>query len=102
MEIEVITKDNTAVFNLTELGAKYSGVVNIGQKCKQVWNTIAIDSDQVDPFQCHLIGCKLTIVVLQVICSCMTAHADYDLMHVPGSAPGSTDYRLTLSRLGIV
>ena len=56
MELEVITKDNTVVFNLTELGAKYSGVVNIGQNCKQVWNTIAIDSGQVDPFQCHLIG----------------------------------------------
>ena len=56
MELKITTKDNTAVFNLTEIGAKYSGVVNIGQKCKQVWNTIAIDSEQVDPFQCHMIG----------------------------------------------
>lgn len=56
MELEVITKENTFVFNLTELGFNYSGVINIGQKCKQVWNTIAIDSEQVDPFQCHLIG----------------------------------------------
>lgn len=57
MVLEVITKDGTAVFNLTELGAKFSGVINIGQKCKRVWNTIAIDSECVDPFQCHLIGC---------------------------------------------
>ena len=56
MELEITTKDNTAVFNLPEIGAKYSGVVNIGQKCKQVWNTIAIDSEQVHPFQCHMIG----------------------------------------------
>lgn len=56
MELQITTKDNTAVFNLTEIGAKYSGVVNIGQKCKQVWNTIAIDSEQVHPFQCHMIG----------------------------------------------
>lgn len=38
------------------MGAKHSGVLNIGQKCKQVWNTIAIDDEGADPFQCHLIG----------------------------------------------
>lgn len=38
------------------MGAKHSGVLNIGQKCKQVWNTIAIDDEEADPFQCHLIG----------------------------------------------
>lgn len=44
------------IYNLNELGVKYSGVVNIGQKCKQVWNTIAIELESVDPFQCQLIG----------------------------------------------
>lgn len=56
MKLEVILNDTTMTYDLTELWVKYSGVVNIGQKCKQVWNTIAVESESVDPFQCHLIG----------------------------------------------
>lgn len=56
MRLEVIVNDKTTTYDLNELGVKFSGVVNIGQKCKQVWNTIAIESESVDPFQCHLIG----------------------------------------------
>lgn len=39
MKLEVILNDTTMTYDLTELGVKYSGVVNIGQKCKQVWGT---------------------------------------------------------------
>lgn len=56
MRIEVIVNDITTTYDLDELGVKYSGVVSIGKKCKQVWNTIAIDSESADQFQCHLIG----------------------------------------------
>lgn len=56
MKLEITINNITDTFDITELGAKYSGVINIGQKCKQVWNTIALDSDSIDPFQCHLIG----------------------------------------------
>ena len=56
MRLEVIVNDITTTYDLNELGVKFSGVVNIGQKCKQVWNTIAVESESVNPFQCHLIG----------------------------------------------
>lgn len=56
MQINVTINNSTETFDLTELGAKYSGVINIGRKCKQVWNTIALDSESIDTFQCHLIG----------------------------------------------
>lgn len=56
MKLVVIINDERTTYDVTDLGAKYSGVVNIGKKCKEVWNTIAIESDSVDRFQCHLIG----------------------------------------------
>lgn len=56
MKLEVIVNDITTTYDLIELGEKYSGVVFIGQKCKQVWNTIPIESESADTFQCHLIG----------------------------------------------
>lgn len=42
--------------DLDALAEKHSGVITIGKKCKEVWNAIAIESESVDAFQCHLIG----------------------------------------------
>lgn len=44
------------IFDLDALSDRYSGVLPIGQKCKHVWNAIALDAESVDPFQCHIIG----------------------------------------------
>lgn len=56
MKLEVIVNDIIMTYDLNELGVRYSGVVSIGQKCKQVWNAIGIESETADRFQCHLIG----------------------------------------------
>lgn len=56
MIFEVSANGDVQELDLDQLAAAYSGIVNIGRKCKEVWNTIAIDDDSVDPFQCNLIG----------------------------------------------
>ena len=55
----LVTKinDQITTYNLDELAEKYSGIINIGQHTKYVWNTIAIGDESIDQFQCHLIGC---------------------------------------------
>lgn len=49
-------KNETVEYNLDELASAYSGIINIGKQAKQVWNTIAIDDDSIDSFQCNIIG----------------------------------------------
>lgn len=56
MIFEVSANGEVQELDLDQLAAAYSGIVNIGRKCEEVWNTIAIDDDSVDPFQCNLIG----------------------------------------------
>lgn len=48
--------ENVTFADLDQLAVTYSGIVNIGRKCKEVWNTIAIEDESIDPFQCNLIG----------------------------------------------
>ncbi|MDO4496464.1 MAG: hypothetical protein Q4B58_01325 [Bacteroidales bacterium] len=56
MKLEIHAPSGIEVVDLDELSASYSGVVNIGQKCKHVWNTLPLEDETVDPFQCQLIG----------------------------------------------
>lgn len=57
MKLEVQYNGQVQTYDIEAIPTAKSGVINIGRKCKNVWNTIAIDSDTVDPFQCQLIGC---------------------------------------------
>ena len=56
MKLEIQTSSSVESFDLDALSSQYSGTISIGQKCKHVWNTIAIDDEGVDPFQCQIIG----------------------------------------------
>lgn len=56
MKLQYKINDVNTTIDLDELADIYSGIVNIGRKCKEVWNTIAIEDDSVDPFQCQLVG----------------------------------------------
>lgn len=56
MKLVYKTGENITIADLDQLAVTYSGIVNIGRKCKEVWNTIAIEDDSIDPFQCNLIG----------------------------------------------
>lgn len=56
MKLEVTSNGNIETFDLDALATQFGGVVNIGRKSDEVWNTIAIDSEGVDNFQCSLIG----------------------------------------------
>lgn len=56
MILIVKTNNTSKTYSLDELAEMYSGIVNIGKSCKQVWNTIAIEDESADPFQCNLIG----------------------------------------------
>ena len=51
MKLVYKTSENITVADLDQLAVTYSGVVNIGRKCKEVWNTIAIEDETIDPFQ---------------------------------------------------
>lgn len=56
MKLVYKTGENTTMADLDQLAVTYSGIVNIGRKCKEVWNTIAIEDESIDPFQCNLVG----------------------------------------------
>lgn len=56
MQLEIKTNGKTKTVDLDELAAMYSGIINIGQSCNKVWNTIAIEDESADPFQCNLVG----------------------------------------------
>lgn len=43
MKLVYKTGENITIANLDQLAVTYSGIVNIGRKCKEVWNTIAIE-----------------------------------------------------------
>ena len=53
MKLVYKSSENITVADLDQLAVTYSGVVNIGRKCKEVWNTIAIEDETIDPFQCN-------------------------------------------------
>jgi len=57
MFFEIQIFDQFLLYDIDELARKYSSI-KIGRLTDDVWNTIAIDDDSVDPFQCHLIGCE--------------------------------------------
>ena len=44
MKLVYKTSENITVADLDQLAVTYSGVVNIGRKCKEVWNTIPCSS----------------------------------------------------------
>lgn len=56
MKLEIRTKEKITVIDLDMLAARYAGIVNIGKKSNKVWNTIAIEDESIDDFQCSLIG----------------------------------------------
>lgn len=56
MKLSIKTNDTNTIYNLDELATLYSGIVNIGKRCKEVWNTIAIEDETADPFQCNMVG----------------------------------------------
>ena len=56
MKLEIRTDEKSTVVDLDLLAARYAGIVNIGKKSNKVWNTIAIEDESVDYFQCSLIG----------------------------------------------
>ena len=56
MKLAIHTSSGVVLTDLDKLAAQYQGTISIGQKCKHVWNTVAIDDESVDPFQCQIIG----------------------------------------------
>lgn len=56
MYLVVNINQQVTLYDLDALATTYSGVISIGQKCKNVWNAIALDDASVDPFQCNIIG----------------------------------------------
>lgn len=56
MQFVIKYNETNTTFDLDELAKMYSGIVNIGRKCKEVWNTVAIEDESVDPFQCNIVG----------------------------------------------
>ena len=56
MKLEFYTNGVISIIDLDKLAAEHAGIINIGQKCKQVWNAVKIDDESVDPFQCNIIG----------------------------------------------
>lgn len=56
MKLEYTINGEVTSVDLDALAEDYSGIINIGKKCKQVWNTVMIDDESVDQFQCNLIG----------------------------------------------
>lgn len=55
MKLQYSLQGQTYVFDIDGI-VDGPGIITIGQKCKHVWNALAIDDPSVDPFQCHLIG----------------------------------------------
>jgi hypothetical protein len=56
MKLEFYINGVISLIDLDKLAAEHAGIINIGQKCKQVWNAVKIDDESVDPFQCNIIG----------------------------------------------
>ena len=56
MKLAIHTSSGVVLTDLDKLAAQYQGTISIGQKCKHVWNTVAIEDESVDPFQCQIIG----------------------------------------------
>jgi len=56
MILEVHTKGGVESYDVDDLAERYK-VISIGRRSTEVWNTIAIEDEGVDEFQCHLIGC---------------------------------------------
>jgi len=56
MRLELHVKSLTTSFDLDELAAKYTSI-SIGKKTDEVWNAVAIESEEVDTFQCHIVSC---------------------------------------------
>ncbi len=56
MILEIKVNGALTTVDLEDQAAACSGIFNIGRKCKEVWNTIAIEDESADPFQCNIIG----------------------------------------------
>lgn len=56
MTIEVHIDGQVTSYDLDKVASEHQGIINIGRLCKEVWNTIAIDDDSTDEFQCNIIG----------------------------------------------
>jgi len=56
MKLEITTSAGVTTVELDALAEKYSHIVTIGRKCKEVWNSIAIEDESVDQFQCYIMG----------------------------------------------
>lgn len=56
MKLEINVNGNETLLDLDQLAVTYSGVVNIGRSSKEVWNTIAVEDESADPFQCNMVG----------------------------------------------
>ena len=50
MKLEFYINGVISLIDLDKLAAEHAGIINIGQKCKQVWNAVKIDDESVDPF----------------------------------------------------
>ena len=57
MKLEIYSTNSQQTCDIDALAEQYSGAINLGRRCEDVWNTIALDDEMADPFQCHLIGC---------------------------------------------
>ena len=56
MKLEFYVNGEVSLIDLDSLSTEHAGIINIGRKCKQVWNAVKIDDESVDPFQCNIIG----------------------------------------------
>ncbi len=56
MKLEIQINGQSTSYDIDNMIEGSSGVITIGQQCKNVWNAIAIDDEATDPFQCYLIG----------------------------------------------
>ena len=50
MKLEFYVNGEVSVIDLDKLAAEHAGIINIGRKCKQVWNAVKIDDESVEPF----------------------------------------------------
>lgn len=57
MKLEIYSTNSQQTCDIDALAEQYSGAINLGRRCEDVWNAIALYDETTDPFQCHLIGC---------------------------------------------
>lgn len=55
MKLEFYVNGEVSLIDLDSLSTEHAGIINIGRKCKQVWNAVKIDDESVDPFQCNIL-----------------------------------------------